>query len=133
MGQVKDRLALLGLQLPAGLVLPPGVVLPFRSLERELGDLDRAAAWVRVLGMVQRPVYSGTPGVVNGFSDLVLEVFGHEAGAHARSAVGVAELPFNIPFEVAAEALLRSWRSGHPAEPQDRERASRDGEQGRHQ
>lgn len=79
----------------------------FASLERELGDLDRIAAWVRVFGMVQTaPGFQRTPAVVNGFSDLILEVFGSEVGAHARSAIGVAELPFNIPVEVEAEVLL---------------------------
>jgi hypothetical protein len=77
------------------------------SLERELGDLDRIACWVKVLGMVQSaPGFQRQPAVINGFSDLVLEVFGAEAGAHARSAVGMYELPFNIPVEVEAEVLL---------------------------
>ena len=74
----------------------------FASLERELGDLDRVARWVKVLGMVNcAPGFSATPGVVNGFSDLVLELWGDE-GHHARSAIGVAELPFDIPVEVEA-------------------------------
>ena len=74
----------------------------FASLERELGDLDRVARWVKVLGMVNcAPGFSATPGVVNGFSDLVLELWG-DAGHHARSAIGVAELPFDIPVEVEA-------------------------------
>jgi enamine deaminase RidA (YjgF/YER057c/UK114 family) len=70
------------------------------SLSRELGDLDRITAWVRVFGMVSpAPGFTSLPSVINGFSDLILELFG-EAGAHARSAVGVAELPFGIPVEV---------------------------------
>ncbi len=77
------------------------------SLERELGDLDRIACWVRVFGMVQSaPGFQRQPFVINGFSDLVLEVFGPEVGAHARSAVGMYELPFNIPVEVEAEVVL---------------------------
>jgi enamine deaminase RidA (YjgF/YER057c/UK114 family) len=76
------------------------------SLARELGDLDRIAAWVRVFGMVNSaPGFVGQPAVINGFSDLVLELFG-EAGAHARSAVGMAELPFNLPVEVEAEVRI---------------------------
>jgi len=76
----------------------------FASLERELGDLDRVTGWVKVLGMVNcAPGFSATPGVVNGFSDLVLELWG-DAGHHARSAIGVAELPFDIPVE--AEAIV---------------------------
>lgn len=76
------------------------------SLARELGDLDRIVAWVRVFGMVSSaPGFTAQPAVVNGFSDLVLELFG-EAGAHARSAVGMAELPFGLPVEVEAEVLI---------------------------
>lgn len=77
------------------------------SLERELGDLDRVAAWVRVFGMVNSaPGFDRQPAVVNGCSDLILEVFGPEVGAHARSAVGMAELPFGIPVEIEAEVLV---------------------------
>jgi enamine deaminase RidA (YjgF/YER057c/UK114 family) len=72
----------------------------FTSLERELGDLDRVTRWVKLLGLVNcAPGFSGMPGVINGFSDLVLELWG-DAGRHARSAIGVAELPFDIPVEV---------------------------------
>jgi enamine deaminase RidA (YjgF/YER057c/UK114 family) len=48
------------------------------------------------------------PSVINGFSDLILELYGPEAGGHARSAVGMAELPFNIPVEIEAEVRLAS-------------------------
>jgi enamine deaminase RidA (YjgF/YER057c/UK114 family) len=72
----------------------------FTSLERELGDLDRVSRWVKLLGLVNcAPGFNAMPGVVNGFSDLVLELWG-DAGRHARSAIGVAELPFDIPVEV---------------------------------
>jgi hypothetical protein len=132
MSRIDQRLKALGLSLPAPLQLPPGVVLPFPwvrvigtralisghgpthadgslaqplgkvgrevtleqayaaarltglailgSLKRELGDLDRIAGWSRV--------------------------FGAEKGVHARSAVGLAELPFNIPVEVEGEVEL---------------------------
>jgi enamine deaminase RidA (YjgF/YER057c/UK114 family) len=74
----------------------------FTSLERELGDLDRVTRWVKLLGLVNcAPHFNGMPGIVNGFSDLVLELWGDE-GRHARSAIGVAELPFDIPVEVEA-------------------------------
>jgi enamine deaminase RidA (YjgF/YER057c/UK114 family) len=73
------------------------------SLKQELGDLDRVRRWVRVLGMVNcAPGFSATPGVINGFSDLIIELWGPDRGAHARSAIGVAELPFDIPVEVEA-------------------------------
>jgi enamine deaminase RidA (YjgF/YER057c/UK114 family) len=72
------------------------------SLKRELGELDRVARWVKTLGLVNcAPGFSKTPAVVNGFSDLVLEIWG-EAGRHARSAIGAAELPFDVPVEVEA-------------------------------
>lgn len=77
------------------------------SLERSLGDLDRIAAWSRVFGMVNTaPGFNQQPNVINGFSDLILEVFGPEVGAHSRSAVGMAALPFDIPVEIEGEVEL---------------------------
>ncbi len=77
------------------------------SLQRALGDLDRIAAWTRVFGMVNSaPGFNRQPNVINGFSDLILEVFGPDIGAHSRSAVGMAELPFNIPVEIEGEVEL---------------------------
>jgi enamine deaminase RidA (YjgF/YER057c/UK114 family) len=151
-GTIDDRLAGLGLELPAPPTAPPGVVLPFKwvrvsrgyayisghgpldggdvlvrgkvgadvsaergteaarltalsmfaSLKQELGDLDRVTGWVKALGLVNcAPGFSGTPGVINGFSDLVMEVW-EDAGRHARSAIGAAELPFEMSVEVEA-------------------------------
>ena len=78
------------------------------SLARELGDLDRIAAWTRVFGMVNcAPGFNRQPAVINGFTDLIVEVFGASIGAHARSAVGMAELPFDIPVEIEGEVELR--------------------------
>lgn len=161
MPRIEERLAALGLVLPAPMRPPAGVVFPFRfvrivgprafvsghgpqdadgsiagplgkvgqdlsveqgyaaarltalailgSLARALGDLDRITAWVRVFGMVNSaPGFAHQPAVINGFSDLILEVFGSEVGAHARSAVGMAELPFRIPVEIEAEVEIRS-------------------------
>jgi hypothetical protein len=152
MSKIEQRLAALGLVLPAPIKPPPGVVLPFQfvrvvgtralisghgpqntdgsiaeplgklgrnltveqgyaaarltglsilgSLQRALGDLDRIAHWVRVFGMVNSgPGFNKQPSVINGFSDLIIELFGPEVGAHTRSAVGMAELPFDIPVE----------------------------------
>jgi enamine deaminase RidA (YjgF/YER057c/UK114 family) len=77
------------------------------SLRRELGDLDRVTAWLRVFGMVSTaPGFTATPTVINGFSDLILELWGPDAGSHARSAVGMAELPFSIPVEIEAEVEI---------------------------
>jgi enamine deaminase RidA (YjgF/YER057c/UK114 family) len=75
------------------------------SLKRELGDLDRVVGWLKVLGFVNcGEGFNGTPAVVNGFSDLILELWG-DAGRHARSAIGSGELPFGMPVEV--EAVVR--------------------------
>jgi hypothetical protein len=77
------------------------------SLQRALGDLDHIAGWVRVFGMVNSaPGFNRQPSVLNGCSDLILELFGPQAGAHSRSAVGMAELPFDIPVEIEAELEL---------------------------
>lgn len=74
------------------------------SLQRALGDLDRISAWCRVFGMVNSASgFNRQPSVINGFSDLILELYGPVAGAHSRSAVGLAELPFDIPVEIEGE------------------------------
>lgn len=70
------------------------------TLKAELGSLDRVRQIVKVLGMVNcAPGFDQTPQVINGFSDLFVEVFG-EPGRHARAAVGMAELPSSIPVEI---------------------------------
>ena len=153
MGRIADRLAELGVSLPAPVAAPPGVELPFRfvrvsgahayisghvamdgsevlfrgkvgadvtleeaqeaaratalsmlaSLEQELGDLDRVTRWVKALGLVNgAPGFNETPAVVNGFTNLIVDVWGPDAGGHARSAIGVAELPFDAPVEIEA-------------------------------
>jgi enamine deaminase RidA (YjgF/YER057c/UK114 family) len=76
------------------------------SLKRELGSLDHIT-WVRAFGMVNcAQGFREMPTVINGFSDLMIEVFGQDRGQHARSAVGVAELPFDIPVELEGEVLI---------------------------
>ena len=77
------------------------------SLQRELGTLDRIVAWTRIFGMVNSaPGFNRQPAVINGFTELILEIFGPERGAHARSAVGMAELPFDIPVEIEGEVEI---------------------------
>jgi enamine deaminase RidA (YjgF/YER057c/UK114 family) len=77
------------------------------SLQRALGDLDRVRAWTRVFGMVNSaPGFNRQPTVINGFSDLIIGLYGPERGAHSRSAVGMAELPFDIPVEIEAEVEI---------------------------
>ncbi len=69
-------------------------------LKAELGDLDRVTLVVKLLSMVNSsPDFTQPPAVANGCSDLLVEVFG-EKGRHARSAVGMAALPNNIPVEI---------------------------------
>jgi enamine deaminase RidA (YjgF/YER057c/UK114 family) len=150
---IEERLAELGLELPAPLVAPPGVELHFElvrvsgghayisghvamdgsevlfqgkvgadvtveqaqqaaratglsmltALKQELGDLDRVARWVKALGLVNcAPGFNQTPAVINGFTNLIIDLWGPERGAHARSAIGVAELPFDAPVEIEA-------------------------------
>jgi enamine deaminase RidA (YjgF/YER057c/UK114 family) len=153
---VEDRLAELGLELPAAFAGPPGFDRKFElvrvvgqtayvsghgpvdgatplmrgkvgaeltleqgyeaarltalsmlaSLKAELGDLDRVTGWSKALGLVNcAPGFNNTPAVIDGFSDLIRELWG-EAGRHARSAIGAAELPFDIPVEVEAVVEL---------------------------
>ena len=72
-----------------------------------VGDLDRVAQVVKVVGFVASdPAFTGQPGVVNGASDVLAEIFG-EAGRHARSAVGVAVLPMDAPVEVEITVRVR--------------------------
>jgi enamine deaminase RidA (YjgF/YER057c/UK114 family) len=77
------------------------------SLRRELGDLGRITGWVRALGFVRcAPGFEATPAVINGWSDLILALWGPQAGRHARSAIGAAVLPFGMPVEVEAVAAV---------------------------
>ena len=78
------------------------------SIKAHIGDLDRVDKWLRIFGMVNAaPGFTNIPAVINGCSDTVLAVFGKDVGAHARSAVGMAELPFSVPVEIEAEVRIR--------------------------
>ncbi len=71
------------------------------STRSSLGSLDKVKRVVKVLGMVNSAEgFQEQPKVINGFSDLMVEVFGEAIGKHARSAVGMAELPMGIPVEI---------------------------------
>ena len=75
-------------------------IIQLAVLKAELGNLDRVKRIVKVLGMVNcAPDFGNQPEVVNGFSDLMVEVFG-DKGKHARAAVGMGSLPRNIAVEV---------------------------------
>jgi enamine deaminase RidA (YjgF/YER057c/UK114 family) len=77
------------------------------SLRAKIGDLDQVAAWLRVYGMVApAPGFTEFPQVLNGASSLIQEVFGAGIGDHARVAIGVGALPFNVPVEIEAEVEL---------------------------
>lgn len=76
------------------------------SLKRALGDLDRVSAWLRVFAMVNvAPGFDRTPLVTNGYSDLILELYGPEVGMHARSSIGMM-LPLNAPVNCEAEVEI---------------------------
>jgi enamine deaminase RidA (YjgF/YER057c/UK114 family) len=82
-------------------------LLALRRIVDELGSLDRVDRWVKVLGFVRSaPGFVDQPAVVNGFTALIVQVYGEERGLCARSAIGVAELPAGIPVEVEATLAL---------------------------
>jgi hypothetical protein len=77
-------------------------------VKQELGSLDKVQRLVKTFGMVNATAdFKEHPQVINGFSDLMVEVFGEEAGKGARSAVGMSSLPAAIPVEIEAVFLVR--------------------------
>jgi len=79
------------------------------SLKQELSDLDRIRRVIRLFGMVNAaPGFDRMPQVIDGASDFFYEVFGPKFGQHARSAVGLAELPHGIPVEINGEFELNA-------------------------
>lgn len=79
----------------------------FASIRRALGSLDRVTAWLAVQGFVNADAgYAQTTAVINPFSDLLLDVYGPDVGAHARTAIGVEALPLNLPVVIAAEVAI---------------------------
>ena len=76
------------------------------SLKRALGDLDRVTAWLRVFAMVNvAPGFNETPRVTNGYSELIMELYGPEVGMHARSSIGMM-IPLNAPVNCEAEVEI---------------------------
>ncbi|WP_170477277.1 RidA family protein [Ruegeria arenilitoris] len=77
------------------------------NIKAEIRDLSRIVGWSRVFGMVaSAPGYTEQHLVVNGFSDLVVDVFGSTVGRHARSAIGVPSLPLGFAMEIEGELLI---------------------------
>lgn len=79
------------------------------TLKRELGNLDRVTAWLMVNGFINAaPGFTQTTAVINGCSELILELYGPEIGQHARTAMGVATTPFGVPVIIAAEVEINN-------------------------
>jgi enamine deaminase RidA (YjgF/YER057c/UK114 family) len=77
------------------------------TLKRGLGNLDRVSAWLMVNGFVNvAPGFTQTTAVINGCSELILEIYGQDIGQHARTAMGVATTPFGLPVVIAAEVEI---------------------------
>jgi len=102
-GRVPDEVSLTDAQGSARLA----ALSVIASVQRAVGDLDRVDAWLTVSGFVNAaPDYPQTTAVLNAFSEVVLDVFGSTIGDHARTAIGVAALPLNLPVVVAAELQI---------------------------
>jgi enamine deaminase RidA (YjgF/YER057c/UK114 family) len=77
------------------------------SLRTELGDLDRVTTWLKIDGHINaEPGFSETTAVINPVSELIVDLYGSEAGKHARTAIGAPALPLNLPVIVAAEVEI---------------------------
>jgi len=77
------------------------------NIKRELGDLSKICQWTRAFGMVNAaPGYKVQPIIINGFKNLIIEIFGEDGASHARSAVGMSSLPFNVCVEIEAELVI---------------------------
>ena len=102
-GRVPDNVSLTDAQCSARLA----VLALLSSLKAALGDLDRVTAWLMVNGHVNaEPGFGQTTAVINPASELILHLYGPDAGAHGRTAIGVAALPLNLPVVVAAEVEI---------------------------
>jgi hypothetical protein len=79
------------------------------DLRREVGDLDRVVAWVRVFGLVNSaPGFIGQARVIDGFTELMVSLYGEEIALCPRAVAGAAELPFDSPVIIEGEVELRS-------------------------
>ena len=102
-GRVPSEVALEEAQTSARLA----TLAALSALRRTIGSLDRVQAWVVVNGFVNADDgYPQTTAVLNPVSDVILDVFGADIGAHARTAIGVRALPLNLPVIITAELLV---------------------------
>ena len=77
------------------------------NVKRELGDLSKIRQWTRAFGMVNAaPGFKDHPIIINGFTNLIIEIFGKNVGSHTRSAVGMSSLPFNVCVEIEAQLII---------------------------
>jgi enamine deaminase RidA (YjgF/YER057c/UK114 family) len=77
------------------------------SLKAALGDLDRVSAWLMVNGYINaEPDFPQTTAVMNQFSDAIIDLYGTDTASHARTAMGVATVPLNLPIVISAEAEI---------------------------
>lgn len=78
------------------------------DLKRAIGDLDRVVTWVRVFGLVNAaPGFTALPQVIDGFTDIMIQLFGQEAAVCPRTVLGAAELALNAPVIVEGEVEIR--------------------------
>ena len=83
------------------------------SLKAALGDLDRVSAWLMVNGYVNaEPGYPLTTAVMNPCSELIIDLYGADTGSHARTAIGVATVPLNLPVVISAEVEITPANPG---------------------
>jgi enamine deaminase RidA (YjgF/YER057c/UK114 family) len=77
------------------------------SLNAALDDLDRVSAWLMINGYINaEPGYPQTTAVMNPFAELIIDLHGADTGSHARSAIGVATVPLNLPIVISAEVEI---------------------------
>ena len=77
------------------------------NVKRELGDLSKIRQWTRAFGMVNAaPGFKDHPIIINGFTNLIIEIFGENVGSHTRSAVGMSSLQFNMCVEIEAQLII---------------------------
>ena len=82
------------------------------SLQTALGDLDRVTAWLIIDGHINaEPGYPHTTAVINPVSELIVQLYGPDAGRHARTAIGAPALPLNLPVVLAAQVEIAAPRT----------------------